>query len=105
MTLFFEDTEAAYPLRRVELDMNGVMRNLFFAEAMYNKETKAVDRTGRGVRGYGQVDLKLYMGETAKARYGLKLSYNRGSLPPAFARVKSFQFGFLWESNDDTQQQ
>ncbi len=105
MTLFFEDTEAAYPLRRVELDMNGVMRNLFFAEAMYNKQTTLIDRTGKGVRAYGQIDLKLYMGETAKARYGFKLSYNRGSLPPAFARVKSFQFGFLWESNDDTQQQ
>ena len=100
-TLFFEDRDAAHLIRRVELDVNGVLRNLFLPEALYNKEARMVDRTGKGVRVYGQIDLKIYAGETEKGRYGIRLSYHRGSLPPAFARVKSFQFGLLWESTDD----
>lgn len=67
---------------------------------MWDEKAKAVNKTGKGIRGYGQIDLKVYLGESATALYGLKLSYNRGSLPPVFARVKSFQFGFLYESKD-----
>jgi hypothetical protein len=101
MTFFYNDWSSSFPFRRVELDMNGVGRNLFFKETTYNSQSKTTDSTGKGIRGYAQVDLKLYVGQSDKARYGLKLSYNRGSLPPVFARVKSFQFGFLYESTDD----
>jgi hypothetical protein len=101
MSFFYDDWNTTLPFHRIELAMNGVGRNLFFKESSYNSETKTTDTTVKGVRAYGQVDLKLYVGQTDKARYGIKLSYNRGSLPPVFARVRSFQFGFLFETTDD----
>ena len=99
--LHYADPEGKTLLQRVELSGDGVLRDLFFNESMWDSKAKAVTRTGKGVRAYGQIDLKVYLGESDKGRYGLKLSYNRGSLPPVFAKVKSFQFGFLWESKDD----
>lgn len=101
-TFFYENWYSEFPIRRVELDANGVVRNLFFDERRYDAATKLTDRTGKGVRGYGQVDLKIYLGQSEKGRYGLRLSYNRGSLPPVYSRVKSFQFGFLIETSDDS---
>jgi hypothetical protein len=98
--LHFEDTKHKLPIQRVELSGDGVLRNLFRAEAMWDEKAKAVNRTGKGVRAYGQLDLKLYVGDAGSGRYGVKLSYARGNLPPVFARVKTFQFGFLWESKD-----
>jgi hypothetical protein len=102
MTFYYENWNSEFPIRRVDLDANGVFRQLFLDEYMYDAQTKMSDHTGKGGRGYGQIDFKVFAGQTDKGRYGIKLSYNRGSLPPAFARVKSFQFGFLWESNDQT---
>jgi hypothetical protein len=101
MTFFYEDWKSNLPVKRVDLDVNGVGRDLFCKEAMYDPTTKLDDLRGQGIRGYGQVDLKLYLGESDSARYGVKLSYDRGSLPPVFARVSSFQFGFLYETKDD----
>ena len=101
--MFYEDPASPLPIMRVELAGEGVIRNLFRDEYMWDAEKKEIGDTGKGLRGYGQVDLKLYMGESDAGRYGVKLSYNRGSLPPVFARVKSFQFGFLWESKDGDQ--
>jgi hypothetical protein len=98
--LHFEDTSGKSPIQRLELSGEGVLRNLFFPEAMWDAKTKAVTNTGKGVRAYGQLDLKVYVGESDKGRYGLKLSFIRGSLPPVYAGVKTFQFGFLWESKD-----
>jgi len=99
--LFFKDGSGNSLLQRVELSGEGALRNLFFEEAMWDATTKAISKTGKGVRAYGQLDLKIYVGENDRGKFGLKLSYNRGSLPPVFAKVKSFQFGFLWESNED----
>ncbi|MDQ6666415.1 MAG: hypothetical protein M3Z23_18710 [Acidobacteriota bacterium] len=99
--LHYEDAKGTGLFKRVELSGDGVVRNIFLNEAMWDSKAKAITRTGKGVRAYGQLDLKVYLGESDKGRYGLKLSYNRGSLPPVFARVKSFQFGFLWESKDN----
>ena len=98
--LHFADPKGQSLLQRVELSGDGVFRDLFYQESMWDEKAKAVNKTGKGIRGYGQIDLKVYLGESATALYGLKLSYNRGSLPPVFARVKSFQFGFLYESKD-----
>ena len=99
--LHYEDVTGKGLLKRVELSGDSVLRNLFYDEAMWDSKAKAVTRTGKGVRAYGQVDFKVYLGESDKGRYGLKLTYARGSLPPVFAKVKTFQFGFLWESKDD----
>lgn len=100
--LFYEDWNSQLPIRRVDLEINVVFRDLFFAEALYNKDTKKVDRTGKGVRAYGQAEIRLYVGQSSAGRFGMRLSYNRGSVPPVYARVKSFQFGFLFESAEDS---
>lgn len=99
--LHFADPKGQSILQRVELSGDGVFRDLFFQESMWDAKVKLVNKTGKGIRAYGQIDLKVYLGESETALYGLKLSYNRGSLPPVFARVKSFQFGFLYESKDE----
>ena len=47
------------------------------------------------------MDLKVFFVDTDKGRFGFKLSFNRGRLPPVYAEVKSFDFGFVIESGDD----
>lgn len=100
-TLYYDRPDAQIPLRRVELDINGVARYLRYAESRFNKDTKKIDITDKGWQTYAQVDLKVFFGETQAGRYGLKLSLNRGRLPPVYAEVKSFSFGFVIESGDD----
>jgi hypothetical protein len=45
--------------------------------------------------------VKVFFGETDAGRFGFKLSFNRGRLPPVYAEVKSFDFGFVIESGDN----
>lgn len=100
-TLYYDRPDTQLPLRRVELDINGVARYLAYAESRYNTDTKKIDITGDGWQTYAQIDLKVFFGETQAGRYGLKLSFNRGRLPPVYSEVKSFNFGFVIESGDD----
>jgi hypothetical protein len=100
-TLYYDRPDTQVPLRRVELDINGVARYLGYAESRYNKDTKKIDITDKGWQTYAQVDLKAFFGETQAGRYGVKLSFNRGRLPPVYAEVKTFSFGFVIESGDD----
>lgn len=100
LTVFYDNPRAHVPLRRIELDVNAVLRHLFLIESRFNEETKKTDTTDDGLHGYGQVDLKVFFGETDAGRFGVKLSYNRGRLPPVYAQVNSFEFGFVIESGD-----
>ena len=100
-TVYYDNPGAVLPLRRIEFDANAVLRYLFASESHFNTDTNVVDRTDDGVRSYGQIDLKVFFGESIAGRYGLKLSFNRGRLPPVFADVNAFEFGFLLESGDD----
>jgi hypothetical protein len=88
-------------IKRVEISAGGVERYLFFKEINYNPATKSDSSTGKGSRPYFQSDVKVFFAEDDKARYGLRMAYTRGSLPPVFADVKSFQFGFVVETKDD----
>jgi hypothetical protein len=99
-TLYY-DSPGFLPVRRIELDANAVLRYLFADESRFNSETNSIDLTDDGAHSYSQVDLKVFFGVSIAGRYGLKLSYNRGRLPPVFAQVKSFEFGFLLESGED----
>jgi hypothetical protein len=100
-TAFYEDWGNDLPVKRVELDVNAVVRDRFLNEAVFNNAANTINSTGKGIRAYGEAAVKVYVGQTSSGRYGVRLSYNRGSLPPVFARVKSFQFGFMFESSDD----
>jgi hypothetical protein len=99
-TLYYNNPGSFIPVRRIELDTNAVLRYLFADESRFNSDTNLVDRTDDGGHSYGQVDLKIFFGESIAGRYGFKLSYNRGRLPPVYADVKSFEFGFLLESSE-----
>jgi hypothetical protein len=99
---FYEDWNGTLPFKRVELEANALARYLFLNEAMYNSSSQLFNTVADGVRGYVGVDLKLYVGQNSSARYGIKMTYALGSLPPTFARVKTFQIGLLYETRDDT---
>jgi hypothetical protein len=101
LKLFFQAApESTSLVRGVDVDLNGMWRYLGVEELNFNADTKAIDRTTDGAHGYLEVAVKVFVAETAAGRFGIKASYNRGSLPPVFAPVKSFQFGFVMESND-----
>jgi hypothetical protein len=102
--LHYENSSLLLPFRRVDLNVAAVNRHLFFHEARYNSETKMVDTTTDGNHPWVQVDMKVYMGEVTQGRYGVKLSYQRGRLPPVFAQTKTFQFGFVFETRDRTEE-
>ncbi len=101
LTVYFDNPGVQLGIRRVEVEINGVLRHLFLTESRFNEETKQTDSTDDGVHPYGQIDLKLFVGETDAGRFGVKLSYNRGRLPPVYAEVRSFTFGFVIESGGD----
>ena len=104
LTVFFDNPGTQLPLRRVEIDINGVMRQLFLTESRFNDATNMTDSTDKGFHGYAQIDFKVFFVETLAGRYGFKVSFNRGRLPPVYAQVNSFDFGFLVESGDDNGQ-
>lgn len=90
------------PFETVELTAGLVNRFLLFDELQFDQTTQAVNRITHGNRTWADVHLKLFLGHTDSANYGLKLTYENGSLPPVFANVKAFQFGFLYETKDRT---
>ncbi len=104
LTVFYDNPGTQLPLRRVEIDINGVMRQLFLSESRFNADTNLTDTTDNGFHGYAQIDFKVFFVETIAGRYGFKVSFNRGRLPPVYAQVNSFDFGFLVESGDDNGQ-
>ena len=91
----------------VELDLAFVNRHLFSNEVLTdvtntgsNSPTKTIT-VGKGNKAWRQADLKIFPFGDEKARYGFKLSYTHGQLPPAFTFTKSFQYGFVIETKDD----
>lgn len=58
---------------------------------------------GSGNKAWRQADLKVFLFGDGTKRYGLKVSYNNGQLPPAFTPTRGFQFGMVVESSDDKQ--
>lgn len=104
-TLFYKNrSEGPALFRRVEFDLQAVDRYLFRREVQFDEETKANTTTDRGHKPWFQAGLKVYFTDPEEGsggmRSGIRLSYNRGSLPPVFANTKSFQFGFVLESTE-----
>ena len=85
--LLVEPQEPAAPIRRWEFTVEAVGRWLARPEL-----------GRRGVRAWLQADAKAFFAESGNLRYGLRLSLQRGSLPPLFAPVNSVQLGFVAES-------
>ena len=100
LTLFYQNRETPFPFKRVDLDLGMVQRYLFFREAQMSSTSNPTLTLNKGYRPWYQASFKLYLVDSPSGRYGFRLSYNNGSLPPAFSETKSFQFGFLYESSD-----
>lgn len=97
---FWDNPKAVGPLKRFEVELGVVERFLFLKEIHYDTATKTNSTIQNGNKPYYHADVKLFVGESSSGRYGVKIGYNRGSLPPVYAPVKSFQFGFLFESTN-----
>jgi hypothetical protein len=48
-----------------------------------------------------QADLKVFFLRALKANAGLKVSFQRGYLPPVYNFNKAFNFGLVIESSDN----
>lgn len=92
----------------VEVNLAYINRRLFSSEvfteeAMMDGETMTkVVTVGKGNKAWKQADVKFFLFGNQKQRYGVKVSYHNGQLPPAFTPTKAFQFGLVVESTDDT---
>lgn len=87
--LVIQAREETAPIRRFEFVAHSTARWLARPE-----------QGVRGVRPWTQLDAKLFLLESASLRYGLRLSLQRGSLPPLYERVNSIHLGFVVESRD-----
>jgi hypothetical protein len=99
--IFYDNQSVRFPVRRVEFELHGIWRYLAIEELQFDKEANAINHTTTGGHGYAQTAVKFFFAEVSSRLYGIKASYNRGTLPPAFAPVRSFQFAFVVESNDN----
>jgi hypothetical protein len=102
LTLFYRNLKTRWLFKRIELDAQFVGRYLFRNEIMFDQSTMMDISTTKGFKPWTQVGLNAFIADTASGRFGLKLSYNKGSLPPVFAPTNSFQFGLVFETADDT---
>jgi len=100
-TLFYRNIKTRFLFKRVELDAQFVGRYLFKSEIMFDEATMKNISTTTGLKPWSQVGLNAYIADTPSGRFGFKLSYKKGSLPPVFSPTNSFQFGFLFETADD----
>jgi hypothetical protein len=98
LNAFWKNPQPIGPLRQFEVEAGVVDRFLFLKEIHYDTATKTNSTILDGNKAYFHADAKLFVVESSAGRYGVKMSYARGSLPPVYAPVKSFQFGFLFES-------
>jgi len=86
-SLLVQASGSTAPIRRLEFHAQTVGRWLIRAE-----------RKERGVRPWLQLDAKAFFFESPRIRYGVRLSVQRGRLPPVYLAVHSIQFGFVVES-------
>jgi hypothetical protein len=92
----------------VELSARAVFRRLYADETIIEQITNENNETiparvqvAKGNRPWREADAKVFLFATDKARYGFRLSYMRGSLPPTYKETKGFTFGFVVETADD----
>jgi hypothetical protein len=103
MTLRYLPTSNTGDHWGVELNLAYAIRHLFESEVFTDTAANGGKSStiGKGNKPWKQADLKLFLFGDEKARYGFKVSYMNGFLPPAFSRTKGFQYGFIVETTDD----
>ena len=86
------------PIKKILFDSQAVSRYLFENESAYDTTTKKATAVAKGHYFYVQAQLKVYLADTAQGAYAFRVSYDRGGLPPVFSNVKTFRYGFVFES-------
>jgi len=102
LTFFYDNAESPLPYKRIQLNLDTVQRFVFFKEP-YTPAANAMPVLADGHRPWYEANLLIYVAEAPSGRYGFRLDYKNGSLPPNFAVVKTFQFGFVFETKDGEQ--
>lgn len=104
-----ESPFTASPSPRLDLEVSAVNRYLFEKELVYNGSTRSYSSTGTGNRYWVDVALKFLAGSIGSGalsgRPGLRLAFERGSLPPVYAFTKMFTISLIFETNDNTTQE
>jgi hypothetical protein len=101
LSLFYRNPESRWLFKRIELDTEFVGRQLFRQEIKFDEKTMMNIKTTKGFKPWFETWLRAYVADTPNGRFGIGLTYNRGSLPPVFAKTDSFQFGFVFETAED----
>lgn len=101
LAFYYKDLQSRFLFKHVEINLQAVERYLFLREIMFDPATMKDTMTDKGRKPWYQGDMKFYLAETDKGRFGFKVSYNHGSLPPVFAHTNGFKFGFIVETADD----
>lgn len=93
--------QAADSSRRIEFEALTAERVLFKNENGVDAKNHIV-AVPTGGHNWTEASLRFYFGPVIlKHRVGAKVDYQRGSLPPVYAFVKTFTYGVVFESTDD----
>jgi hypothetical protein len=94
---------------RLDLEMSAVNRYLFVKELFYDSKTNTYSSTGTGNKYWAQIAFKLLAGPVGSGkvsgRPGLRLAFQRGSLPPVYAFTKVFTISLIFETNDNSSEE
>jgi hypothetical protein len=92
----------------VKLSARAVARHLLadevFIEQVVTQDNETIPTrvaVGKGFKPWREAAAKVFLFANQRARYGVRLSYMNGSLPPSFKATNGFQIGFVIESADD----
>jgi hypothetical protein len=108
-TLSTESPYSTAKSARVDLELSAVDRYLFEKELLYDSKASSYSSTGTGNKYWAQVALmvlgKPIGGGALSGRPGLRLAFQRGSLPPVYAFTKVFTISLIFETNDNSSQE
>jgi hypothetical protein len=94
------DQQNAFP-KRIELDIQAIDRYLFRNEVAFDEANSMATAISRGNKPWYQADLKVFFVNSEQGRFGFRVNFIRGKLPPAFADTKGFTFGVIFETADE----
>jgi len=99
-----KNSPTSFP-QRVTLDLQAVDRYLFETETGWDKtQMKALTITS-GHKPWYQGDLKVFLVDGAQGRFGFRVAFIRGGLPPIYTDTRAFRFGVIFETADDKSSQ
>ena len=94
---------------RLDFEVSAVNRYLFERELSYNSGTKSYSSTGSGNKYWAEVAIKVLAGPVGSGSFsgrpGLRLAFQRGSLPPVYAFTKVFTISLIYETNDNSSEE